>query len=102
MNMSSIIPSIVLVLISILPCLGLAYEIETHSEMSAKALDASTLAKDPLVLKNLGLQTGQSFPDSNNIPSNIEVLFRTGARFEDNLSITNLRPINHFFDPTSE
>ena len=75
------------ILFSLLPCLGFPYEIETHADMSEQALAASVLVKNPDVLKNLGLQAGQSFPDSNNDFSDIKGLFRTGAKFEDNFPV---------------
>ncbi len=79
-----------------------AYEVQTHEEMSERAMNSSKIAKDQELLKNFGLKSlaeKQKFPNSNNIEQTIRELFRTGANFEDTLSAD--RPRNHFYDPLS-
>ncbi len=74
-----------------------AYEVETHADMSRAAASASSLSMDLTVLDSLGIKSSDEFPNSKNdgkLKSIIE-LIRDGARFEDD----GLRPINHFFDP---
>src|SRR3990172_7872671 len=81
-----------------LSSIACGYEVETHKEISQKAVEASVLAKDPGLLPNLGLQPlskKEKFPNSNADNQDIVNLFRDGANFEDN----NKRPLNHFFDP---
>ncbi len=78
--------------------LAWGYEVETHEDMSQKAVEASLLAKDPRLLANLGLQSlsnKQKFPNSKNSDEDIVGLFRDGARFEDD----GVRSVNHFYDP---
>lgn len=77
----------------------LAYEIETHAELSKAAVEASTVKRDPSLLKDLGVSPTQKFINSVGDQLLIPDLFQAGARFEDNLSLTNLRPLNHFFNP---
>ena len=80
------------------------YEVETHEEMSQKAMEASVLAKDPKLLTDLGLKPlsdKQKFPNSKNSDQDIANLFRDGAKFEDGFDCTDTRPRNHFYDPLS-
>lgn len=78
---------------------ALAYEIETHAELSKAAVEASIVARDPSVLKDLGVSPTQKFMNSVGDQLLIAELFQAGARFEDNLSLYSLRPLNHFFNP---
>lgn len=74
-----------------------AYEIETHAELSKAAFEASRVARDPSLLKDLGVGPTQKFLNSVGDSLLIPDLLQAGARFEDNLSL--LRPFNHFFNP---
>lgn len=79
---------------------ALAYERETHADMSQAALQSSVLNQpSSKVLTDLGLEQSinvvRQFPDSSGVESSITQLFRTGARFEDNFP----RPRHHFYDP---
>ena len=86
---------------------ALAYEQPTHERMSKEAALASVLNKLE-ALSELGLNgkiddngiddENLNFPNSNGSPRNIIQLFSDGANFEDH----NIRPLNHFFDPTSD
>ncbi|MBX9904072.1 MAG: hypothetical protein K2Y31_06935 [Burkholderiales bacterium] len=78
------------------------YELETHSDMSQAALQLSILNQPSLrVLTDLGLEesinVARQFPDSNGAESSITLLFRNGARSEDNFP----RPRHHFYDPVN-
>ena len=97
MKKQFIIFGLVFALFGFLPRLGFSYEVDTHADMSEKALAASVLAMDPKTLKNLGLANGQLFPNAKNAPSDIKGLFRDGANFEDTLGIGRSR--NHFYNP---
>lgn len=77
------------------------HEVETHEEMSQKALETSVVANDPKLLLALSLQPlsqKQKFPNSRNDNEDVINLIRDGSRFEDNTE-TVKRPLNHFFDP---
>lgn len=77
-----------------------AYDVVTHEEMSERAMKASYLAKDPELLKSLGLKPlaeEQKFPNSKNTGQTIPNLFRDGTRFEDAFP----RSLNHFYNPLS-
>ena len=79
-----------------------AYEIQTHGNLSKAAYDQSGLNKDPQLFLNLGLKSSNKFPNSQDPElRTIKELIADGANFEDNVTLTNLRPINHFFDPIS-
>lgn len=77
----------------------MAYEIETHEELSKIAVEASRIARDPSLLKDLGVSPTQKFINSEGDELLIPELFQAGASFEDKLSPTNLRPVNHFYNP---
>ena len=80
--------------------LAWAYEVDTHEEMSAAAVDTSVLKNQTDVLVNLGLKPLtdlQTFPSSQGNPRTVVQLFREGANFEDTLSAG--RPSNHFYNP---
>lgn len=83
-----------------------AYEIETHSDMSREAANASVLkdTSEGSVLRALGLSypinedVKQVFPNSKTgEKKSVLELIRDGARFEDGSS----RSVNHFFDPVN-
>ena len=79
---------------------ALAYELETHADLSQAALQASVLSQPSVgVLTDLGLPESinvtNQFPDSNGARRSISVLFQNGARFED----SGFRPRNHFYNP---
>lgn len=78
-----------------------AYEILTHGKLSEAAYDQSGLNKDTQLLQNLGLKTGDTFPNSENPrPRTIKELISDGSRFEDNLLLGSLlRVRHHFYDP---
>lgn len=59
----------------------------------------SQIQKDADLLKNLGLMITNKFKNTSGNDRTIVELIGDGARFEDNLSLTNLRPLNHFFNP---
>ncbi len=85
------------------PTLTWAYEVDTHEELSAAAVDASVLKKQTEVLTNLGLKPLgdlQTFPNSQGNPRTVVQLFREGSRFEDGFKCSDSRPRNHFYDPT--
>jgi hypothetical protein len=76
-----------------------AYERPTHKDLSEHAARSSVLVKNEKVLSNIGVQNiEQKFPDSNGDAADVVELIRNGADFEDN----NIRPLNHFFDPTTD
>ena len=82
--------------------LAAAYEVDTHQDMSENALNTSNLSMDTSVLSNLGLlplTSKQKFPNSKSEAQNIIELIRTGAKFEDDVTLVNPRPLNHFFNP---
>lgn len=89
------------------PASLLAYEIQTHADMSREAAKASVLRDNSPngVLRVLGLRfpieenIKQVFPNSKNDKKSVLELFRDGARFEDSLLF--IRPIHHFYDPIS-
>lgn len=78
---------------------ALAYEIETHAEMSKRAAQSSVLTNAEL-LRSLGLNypidsEQQKFPNSKNQSQTIIDVIQDGARFED----SGTRPGNHFYNP---
>ena len=81
----------------------LSYEIETHQEISQKALDSSMVTTDETVLTNLGLQplsAKQKFLNSQGVQHRIDELIQDGAGFEDNLP--GSRFVHHFYDPVHD
>ncbi|MBZ0092500.1 MAG: hypothetical protein K8F27_09800 [Sulfuricellaceae bacterium] len=77
----------------------MGYEVDTHEDLSENAATISVLGQGD-VLTDLGLQpfsTNQTFPGSDNTTRTINKLFRFGANFEDNASLS--RPRNHFYNP---
>jgi hypothetical protein len=79
-----------------------AFEIETHADISERAVNASVLSQLD-VLNDLGLQYSivddrQKFPNGRLDTRTVVDLFRDGARFEDDLP----RPGNHFYNPLKE
>jgi len=80
-----------------------AYEIPTHRDLTAVAVDRSMLALDPTTLQNLGLNKGvrdqtQQFPNSMGSQGSILDLLQDGADFEDSLFPT-IRVLRHFYNP---
>lgn len=79
---------------------ALAYDPDTHQDMSENAFNASYLKNDPTIMDGLGLpplSTAPKFPNSQSFsaPKKILELFRDGAKFEDG----GLRSLHHFFNP---
>src|SRR5262249_24454720 len=74
-----------------------AYAINTHRDMSARALASSVLYQDPSILQDLGLGeiSTQTFPDGSG--QTINLLVQDGAQFEDDPP----RPAAHFYDPVN-
>jgi hypothetical protein len=67
---------------------------------ASAAVGESALVKNPLVLKDLGLDSADA-PAAlpfNGARQSVREIMVDGARLEDTL--TTSRPINHFFDPT--
>ncbi len=83
-----------------------AYEVNTHEELSAAAVDLSVLKNQNDVLSNLGLKPladQQTFPSSQGNSRTIIQLIREGSRFEDGLkSDCETRPKHHFYDPVRD
>ncbi len=77
-----------------------AYELQTHEDMSEKAVELSVLIKEKKVLSDMGIKDiKQAFPNSQGDEKDIIELVRNGARFEDGLTPCDSRPRNHFYDP---
>ncbi|MHB9118458.1 MAG: phospholipase C/P1 nuclease family protein [Burkholderiales bacterium] len=77
-----------------------AYEVDTHERLTDNAVRVSALFLDSAALTDFGLEplsNKQKFPNSQGIPQEIIDLFRFGANFEDNASLS--RPRNHFYNP---
>lgn len=75
-----------------------AYDIQTHRELSAQAVEKSVLRTDSSVLANLGLKLlseDELFPNSKGLERTIKDLVRDGAEFEDDAP----RFFHHFYDP---
>lgn len=88
--------------------LVLAYEVETHRDLSSAAVDGSVLAT-PSTLSRLGLRPlstfneGQKFPQSGgslDVALTIRELFRFGAGWEDDLAAS--QALRHFYDPVND
>lgn len=78
---------------------ALAYERPTHEDMSEQAALVSVLKKDVVVLRNMGIpDIKHEFPNSKGNSVDIIELIRNGSNFED----SPIRPLNHFFDPTTD
>jgi hypothetical protein len=85
---------------------SVAYEVQTHENLTGKAADRSVLQMDPDVLRNLGLTGGitdsrHTFPDSEGEVRTIRRLLEIGSRFEDNVSFSEIRVTKHFYNPLS-
>src|SRR5437762_6919741 len=85
----------------------LAYDVETHADISSAAAALSVLA-DFDVVRRVGLESRpindvrQAFPSSEGgIPRSILDLLRFGAEWEDNLGVAQhwFQPLRHFYDP---
>ncbi len=79
-----------------------AYEVPTHEDMSEMAAFSSVLIQ-PEIFSSLGFIGGiddpkLKLPNSKGEEKTIRFIIRDGANFEDN----NIRPLNHFFDPTTD
>ncbi|BAV33338.1 hypothetical protein SCL_1023 [Sulfuricaulis limicola] len=81
----------------------MAYERNTHREISTAAIENSTLQTDPDILKNLGLKGSDRFRNSKNKERPIFGLIEDGADFEDGLTDDcESRPRHHFYDPAHD
>jgi hypothetical protein len=94
----------IFILLGTTPLQVYAYEPATHAEMSAKAFDSSVFSSSDLI-KVLGISANDVFDlvraDPNPPKLNTGTArgwVREGTVSEDD----NTRPLNHFFDPTSE
>lgn len=74
------------------------YEVATHDLLSKTAAEISHLQSTDL-LSTLGLTIVTKFKNTNGDDRNIVDLIGDGARFEDDVTLSNLRPLNHFFNP---
>lgn len=72
-----------------------AYEPLTHADITASAVAASQLAKDPKLLQALGIEETQKFPNGKGVNGTVAEIVQDGARFEDD----GIRAGNHFYDP---
>ena len=73
---------------------SIAYEKETHGEITKFALSSALKTND--FLKELGLTRDDKLKENS-----VEEWFELGSKYEDNIIITLnfIRPRNHFFDP---
>lgn len=74
-----------------------AYKEPTHAAITKAAANASLVAQDPAVLRNLGLWSfnRQQVRGANGALTSIEAIMMYGAVAEDG----GLRPLNHFYNP---
>jgi hypothetical protein len=94
-----------LCLIGLMTQQSLAYEQDTHRELSKSSSQQSVLAATTNnVLADLGLSTDitllsqQKFPNSKGEMQSIIGLIQDGADFEDN----SIRSVQHFYDPVND
>jgi len=97
--MKRLILSLFTVVLFASPRVALAYDLESHGEMSADAALDSVLQQGSKVLPDLGLKSlsdkQQTFPNSKGQPRTILELIQDGATFEDH----GIRARHHFYDP---
>lgn len=74
-----------------------AYNTNTHSDISEKAVLESQLQLDTSLLKDLGINPTQEFKNSAGKNGSFLETIRSGAVLEDDQP----RPLNHFFNPVN-
>jgi hypothetical protein len=74
-----------------------AYDPDTHRKLSEESIRNTGVSNDPIIIFNLGIESGVKFPNTNNNSKTILDLVSDGASFEDD----STRALNHFYDPLS-